>query len=94
MTDRSPTSNGVWIPLPLATLLFECYYGNGPRSRGRTDSPPTLPVSPLKDEEGDHSTPVPIEHGMKTTAAPGPAWRPRGILEKTKPDPDSSRSET
>jgi hypothetical protein len=75
--DPTISSNGVWLPLPLANALFLCYYGSGPRhpsSIGR-ESPP-----PAEDEAPEIPPPTVTEDGdlkfkLSNTIR---EWTPRG----------------
>lgn len=79
MSEPTPTTNGVWIPLPFAHMLFECYYGDGPRSRGRTDS--TIPPKPTPEQvplppRGDPiAAPIGIASGLAGFTPRGAAAR-------------------
>ena len=72
----SPSPVGVWIPLPLAERLFDCYYGGGPRHLDRHARPIPEPVSPPveDDRRGPHF------EGVRESLPRGA--RPGGILAR------------
>lgn len=52
-TDRAPAPQqpGVWLPLPLAIRVLDCYFGNGPRNSGLTPVAELPP--PAQNSGGD-----------------------------------------
>lgn len=77
MSDITPSSNGVWIPMSLAIPMMECYFGDGPRSRGRSDG--TLPPKP---EVPLPSPVIPIPAPQVSVGSPLPGYTPRGAAAR------------
>ena len=78
MNDPTPTSTGVWLPLSIAIPMMECYFGDGPRSRGRTDS--SIPP-PVPREAPEPVKPVPSS-APNSVVSPLAGFTPRGAAAR------------
>lgn len=79
-----PTKEGMWIPMPLAVALLECYFGAGPRYReARTPTP--APVVPLQSNQvqGPPELLDPTGPGtLQPTIPEPPRFVPRGFAAR------------
>lgn len=71
-----PTHQGVWLPLSFAVRLFQCYFGNGPRS-GHTSS-----VSPAPPTELPVKDPNPMVVPPEISVTTFPSMYPQGVARK------------
>lgn len=84
-SEFKQAGDGMWIPLPLAMKLLECYFGGGPRSETAPApevQPKTTPIAPVPPTE---FTPVPVSQNTALVDAvrnPYRGWKPRGVAAK------------
>jgi len=86
LPDVQQSGDGMWIPMPLAMKLLECYFGGGPRSATAPDpSTPPAHVTPIAPVPPTEFVPVPTTSNPALVDAvrnPYRGWKPRGVAAK------------
>ena len=84
MPDLKQSGDGMWIPMPLAMKLLECYFGGGSRATTAPEqsAPKPTPIAPVPPTE---FVPVETQRNPALVDAirnPYRGWKPRGVAAK------------